>query len=285
MLITVQGTTPKYSSIEVQHCTALMARSFACIQPSTTAPSFAIFISAACGHARRWTRTLESRPVSPAPAASSSFIFSMRPKISDRSIGSTAMPLRLQHLLAVADRVERRRPRADRAHAQACAVRSPRGRPPRTTPDPVAKLRRSGSLRVQRGERIRESGTAVRLLQALILPQKLSRRSAISHLARRVRSRLDQHRERSTPPAAASRRRVVSSPKFGSVTMMPSILPRSAANIAAHLFASSRVSTAPYLVCSGVGQITRCPASPAPRSSALCRISPGGPEKSLDCQQ
>ena len=49
MLITVQGTTPKYSSIEVQHCTALIVISVCVIQPSITAPSLAIFISAASG--------------------------------------------------------------------------------------------------------------------------------------------------------------------------------------------------------------------------------------------
>ena len=49
MLITVHGTTPKYSSIEVQHCTALMVQWVCFIQPSITAPSFAIFISAASG--------------------------------------------------------------------------------------------------------------------------------------------------------------------------------------------------------------------------------------------
>ena len=52
MLIIVQGTTPKYSSIAVQHCTALMATSVS-IQPSTTAPSFAIF-SSAWARCRRW---------------------------------------------------------------------------------------------------------------------------------------------------------------------------------------------------------------------------------------
>jgi hypothetical protein len=31
MLITVQGTTPRFSSIEVQHCTALMVTSVAAI--------------------------------------------------------------------------------------------------------------------------------------------------------------------------------------------------------------------------------------------------------------
>ena len=49
MLMMVQGTTPKNSSIEVQHCTALTFTSAAFIQPSMTAPSFAILISAESG--------------------------------------------------------------------------------------------------------------------------------------------------------------------------------------------------------------------------------------------
>ena len=49
MLMTVQGTTPKYSSIDVQHCMALMASSFAAIHCSITAPSLAIFMRAAAG--------------------------------------------------------------------------------------------------------------------------------------------------------------------------------------------------------------------------------------------
>ena len=49
MLMMVQGTTPKNSSIEVQHCTALMVELVCFIHPSMTAPSLAIFISAASG--------------------------------------------------------------------------------------------------------------------------------------------------------------------------------------------------------------------------------------------
>ena len=49
MLMMVQGTTPKNSSIEVQHCTALMVQLVCFIQPSMTAPSLAIFSSAASG--------------------------------------------------------------------------------------------------------------------------------------------------------------------------------------------------------------------------------------------
>ena len=49
MLMTVQGTTPKNSSIDVQHCTALMVQSVCRIHSSITAPSFAIFINAVAG--------------------------------------------------------------------------------------------------------------------------------------------------------------------------------------------------------------------------------------------
>ena len=49
MLITVHGTTPKNSSSEVQHWIALMVTSVSCIQVWITAPSLAIFTSAASG--------------------------------------------------------------------------------------------------------------------------------------------------------------------------------------------------------------------------------------------
>ena len=49
MLMTVQGTTPKNSSSDVQHCTALMATSVSAIQPSMTAPSLAILSKAGAG--------------------------------------------------------------------------------------------------------------------------------------------------------------------------------------------------------------------------------------------
>src|SRR5690242_18614023 len=49
MLMIVHGTTPKNSSIAVQHCTALIVTSTSCIQPSITAPSLAILRSAGCG--------------------------------------------------------------------------------------------------------------------------------------------------------------------------------------------------------------------------------------------
>ena len=43
MLISVQGTTPKNSSIAVQHCTEEPTSSLACSHSSTTTPNLAIF--------------------------------------------------------------------------------------------------------------------------------------------------------------------------------------------------------------------------------------------------
>ena len=91
MLMTVQGTTPRFSSIEVQHCTALMATSVAAIQWSTTAPSFAIFINAASGTLLASTYFLIDASLACAPS-SLSFIRSMRPSTSERSSVSIEMP-------------------------------------------------------------------------------------------------------------------------------------------------------------------------------------------------
>jgi hypothetical protein len=49
MLMMVQGTTPKNSSIDVQHCTALTVTLVCFIHPSITAPSLAILSSASAG--------------------------------------------------------------------------------------------------------------------------------------------------------------------------------------------------------------------------------------------
>ena len=91
-----------------------------------------------------------------------------------------------------------------------------------------------------------------RLLQADIFPQKLSRRNAIviffgsSGVA-----------WMSTGTRRSARRKVSamarSSPKFGSVTTMPSIRSRFFLKSSAQWRDSSRVSTAPYLLCSGIG--------------------------------
>src|ERR1700744_1730665 len=92
MLITVQGTTPKYSSIEVQHCTALMVQAVCFIHVSMTAPSLAIFMRASSGMPAVVTYCLMAASLACA-ASSVSFMRLMRPNISDRSMGSMEMPL------------------------------------------------------------------------------------------------------------------------------------------------------------------------------------------------
>jgi len=54
MLITAQGTIPKYSSIDVQHWTAVASSRLAAIQSSSTAPNLAILSRAAAGTS--WAR-------------------------------------------------------------------------------------------------------------------------------------------------------------------------------------------------------------------------------------
>ena len=49
MLMIVQGTTPKNSSMAVQHCTAVAASSCSAIHASTTTPNLAILSRAAAG--------------------------------------------------------------------------------------------------------------------------------------------------------------------------------------------------------------------------------------------
>ena len=96
----------------------------------------------------------------------------------------------------------------------------------------------------------------VRLLQADILPQKLSRRSLDGHAARRIGRGLHQHRHVRDPATRSVSAMARSSPKLGSVTMMPSIVSRFFLNRSAHRAASARVSTAPNLVSSGPGATT-----------------------------
>src|ERR1700722_3151359 len=92
MLMTVQGTTPKYSSSDVQHWIAVIFTLVSAIQPSMTAPSFAILIRAESGTLPVDTYFLMADNLSCA-ASSVSFIFSMRPRTSDRSSVTTEMPL------------------------------------------------------------------------------------------------------------------------------------------------------------------------------------------------
>src|SRR4030042_5657252 len=87
----------------------------------------------------------------------------------------------------------------------------------------------------------------LRLLQTLILPQKESRRSVIVILPEisgsawiKIGTLSPQRLIVSATP--------LSSPKFGSVTIMPSIFSAFLVNRAAHFLASAKVSTAPYFV-------------------------------------
>ena len=91
MLMTVQGTMPRNSSIEVQHCTAETVSSLAFIQWSITAPSLAIFISAASGVSPTGMYFLMAASFACA-ASSLSFMRPMRPITSLRSSVSTVMP-------------------------------------------------------------------------------------------------------------------------------------------------------------------------------------------------
>ena len=140
MLITVQGTTPKYSSIEVQHCTALMASSFAFIQLSITAPSLAIFIKRGCGNAVGGDVALDRVElrlrgvVAVLHALDAAEDFGEIDGLDGDAVG-------FENFFAVANGVERRGARADGADAQTCAGRWRRGRPRRTTRGPCRTSR------------------------------------------------------------------------------------------------------------------------------------------------
>ena len=89
-------------------------------------------------------------------SASLSFMRTMRPRISERSMGSTEMPLASSSLLAVAHGVERRRARADGADAQAAQAAhhaADGGEPVEILGEDVG----IGSFGVQRGQRVRNA--------------------------------------------------------------------------------------------------------------------------------
>ena len=104
----------------------------------------------------------------------------MRPRISDRSIGSTEMPDRLEQLLAEPDGVERRRPGADGADAQAA---QPLHHPAHAVEPLAGRCANTADAGVSVCREVSEYGMpyCFRLLQADILPQKLSRRSCDRH--------------------------------------------------------------------------------------------------------
>ena len=100
----------------------------------------------------------------------------------------------------------------------------------------------------------------LRLLQADILPQKLSRRKAMviflgSSGVAWINTGTRKSASRNVSAIA------LSSPKFGRVTIMPSIRSRLRLNKSAQRLDSSRVSTAPYLLSSGVSATTSIPAA------------------------
>ena len=98
-----------------------------------------------------------------------------------------------------------------------------------------------------------------RLLQADIFPQKLSRRCVIAILpgvSGVACTSTGTFNLESRSVSATAR----SSPKFGSVTMTPSIKSALDLNNSAQRFASSYVSTAPCLLCSDPSTTTSMPA-------------------------
>src|SRR5687767_4622096 len=121
-----------------------------------------------------------------------------------------------------------------------------------------------------------------RLLQAEIFPQKLSRRPPIIIL--RVSS---GYAWISTGRSSPAKRSVLamarSSPKFGSVTMIPSRSSRRLLNRSAQRRASASVSTAPNFVWSGVRHTVLYPCSASTRntSSRPSRASTSGKKPRL----
>jgi len=107
MLMIVHGTTPRFSSMEVQHCTALIATSVAAIHWSTTAPSLAIFIRATSGTLLASTYFLIEASFD---GQGPSLVFHTldTPNTSERSKVSMEIPLSFQNLLAYANGVGRR---------------------------------------------------------------------------------------------------------------------------------------------------------------------------------
>ena len=135
---------------------------------------------------------------------------------------SMEMPLRFQNLLAVAHRVERRGPRADGADAQPPHPARPRGRRRRTSRGPSRKILRIRSFGVQRGERVRNA-----VLRQVIAGRHLAAEAVAAvgdgHLAGRIGGRLNPAPARRAPAMRRVSAMARSSPKFGSVTMTPSI--------------------------------------------------------------
>ena len=190
MLITVQGTTPKYSSMAVQHCTALIATSVSFIQPSTTAPSLAIFISASSGIPPRRDIALDGGQLL------------LRGIVVVLHAVDAAQDLRqvdgldrdamlLQNFLAVAHRVERRRTRAEGADAhvaQALHHAADAREPLQVFAEDVG-VRRFG---VRRGNGVRDA-VLLQVIAGGHLAAEAVAAELDGHLRRGVRRGLHQH--------------------------------------------------------------------------------------------
>src|SRR5579884_1949522 len=258
MLISVHGTTPKYSSIAVQHCTDVPANSFTPIHSSTTTPNFAIFISDPAGIPSVLTY----------PRIPSSFAFTLpspSPSTSDKSTVSTVIPARSSSfslnrtVLNAAGR------------APITPTRSPFK--PFTTRHVAANILKSSLNPSDPGHTVCSRVSVYRipychrLLHTDIFPQKLSRRPPIS-IFPASSGYACTSTGTSSPLIRSAFATPRSSPKFGSVTTTPSISSRCRLNNSAHFRASSSVSTAPCFVSSGPRQTTPYPSASSTRSTS-----------------
>ena len=191
MLMMVQGTTPKNSSIEVQHCTALMVTWACFIQPSMTAPSLAILRSACFGDAGGGDVVLDGGELGLRRVVG---VFHVVDAAEDfREVdGLDGDAAGFEDALGVADGVEGRGTRADGADAEileALDDAADRGEPFEVG----LELGRVESLSVQRGERI---GNAV--LHEVVAGAHFAAEAVAAggdgHGVRAVGRGLDEHR-------------------------------------------------------------------------------------------
>ena len=117
MLMTVQGTTPRFSSSEVQHCTALMATSVSRHPVIDHGAELGHFQQRRLRERLRWKRT--SGWTAAWLRRRSSFFHACDATKNFREIeGLDGDAAGFENLFAVAHGVERRGPRADSADAQ-----------------------------------------------------------------------------------------------------------------------------------------------------------------------
>ena len=241
MLITEQGVMPKFSSMDVQHWTAVPDNSCSSIKRSRTTPNLAIFSRESRGIPSTETYSLND----------SSFVFtevsaesrdSICPKMSDRSTVSTEMPassssfseyLTVMNAAGLAPTWPKRAP-----------FRPPTIR--QILPNFLRSSRNSSDSGLVVCFRVSVKGIPywVRLLQTLIFPQKLSRlrgRSIAPTSSGNAWTRTGTSRSASRIVSATP----LSSPKFGRVIRMPSMVSRCFLNRSAHFLASLYVSTVP----------------------------------------